>query len=95
MVRLRCLRGLRLVVLSCALLALTPLEASEAKADENTEQVLASAETFSDADKAALVLSQQGEGQEEPLYAGTSTWLLLSIALLGSIAVQRRADTLE
>lgn len=43
----------------------------------------------------ALLLSQEGKGTDEPLYAGTSMWFLLSIALLGSIAVQRRTDDTE
>ena len=43
----------------------------------------------------ALLLSQEGKGADEPLYAGTSMWFLLSIALLGSIAVQRRTDDTE
>lgn len=43
----------------------------------------------------ALLLSREVEGDDEPLYAGTSMWFLLSIALLGSIAVQRRTDETE
>ncbi len=44
------------------------------------------------AEKQALSLNEHGEATDEPLYAGTSMWFLLSIALLGSIAVKRRVD---
>lgn len=47
------------------------------------------------AEKGALSVAREPNGGDEPLYAGTSMWLLLSIALLGSIAVQRRNDDTE
>lgn len=47
------------------------------------------------AEKGALSPSQATGDKEQPLYAGTSTWFLLSIALLGSVAVQRRVDSPE
>lgn len=41
----------------------------------------------------ALLPATTITSEEEPLYAGTSTWILLSIALLGSITVKRRTDS--
>lgn len=47
------------------------------------------------AEKGALSLTGPVEKDQEPIYAGTSMWFLLSIALLSSIAVKRRVDTLD
>lgn len=57
--------------------------------------VKANIQADSGAKKGAMSLQVTPNGSEEPLYAGTSTWFLLSIALLGSIAVQRRRDVPE
>ena len=53
------------------------------------------ATTLESAKKGALTLAKGADIVDEPLYAGTSMWFLLSIAVLGSIAVQRRSDVRE
>lgn len=42
--------------------------------------------------KGALVLGSVGASGDEPLYAGSTTLLLLIIAFLGSVAVKRRTE---
>lgn len=71
--------------------------AAPASAELSVEETVVVAAVQSDqaAEKGALSLTGEAKGVDEPLYAGTSMWFLLSIALLGSIAVQRRTDDTE
>lgn len=46
-------------------------------------------------EQGGLLSVEHLDGSGEVFYAGTVTWLMLSIALLGSIAVQRRIDPAE
>lgn len=66
---------------------------AELSAEEPAAAVVAPSEEK--AEKGALSTTREEKGADEPLYAGTSMWFLLSIALLGSIAVQRRSDDTE
>jgi len=87
-------KGLRV---SCAaLLLVLPLGVLSAEFDGGKADPLppSPVSASAEADKAALSLAQASSEEGDALYAGTSTWLLLSIALLGAIAVKRRpADT--
>lgn len=75
----------------CALSLTTPALA-EQSAEPVSHQASEAVNIDEEAKKGALSLARGAKRADEPFYAGTSTWFLLSIALLGSIAVQRRTD---
>ncbi len=93
MVRLLNLRALRVLSVVLVVVLSNSISAVEVSAEPEAGRTAASTEGFSDTDKAALLLPQDTSESQQPLYAGTSTWFLLSIAVLGSIAVQRRSDS--
>lgn len=87
-------------VAGAALLGLTvlaaPARAVEPEALEpRVPQAAVEQATDAEAQKGALSLPGGGDTSAEPIYAGTSMWFLLSIALLSSIAVKRRANEPE
>ena len=79
----------------CLVVALGVAAPASAESVAEEPVVVAVVQPDQAAEKGALSLTHESKGVDEPLYAGTSMWFLLSIALLGSIAVQRRTDNTE